>query len=123
FPVVAPFLRGLKELGYEEGQNIDIEYRFAELHVERLPALAAELVALKPSLIVGAAVDATVVARNATRTIPIVSPALADPINLGLVVSIARPGGNVTGIMPYIDGLPAKQLEIAREIVPGARRV
>jgi putative tryptophan/tyrosine transport system substrate-binding protein len=122
-PVLAPFLQGLNELGYEEGRNLDIEYRFAELHDERLPQLAAELIVLKPSVILAAAIDAAVVARNATRTIPIVSPGLADPVNLGLIASVARPGGNVTGVMPYVDGLPAKQLEIARDIVPGARRV
>jgi putative ABC transport system substrate-binding protein len=98
-------------------------YRFAENRLERLPILAEELVRLKPAVIMAPAVVDAVAARNATATIPIVSAALADPVNLGLVASVARPGGNVTGIMPYVDGLPAKQLELALQIVPGARRV
>jgi putative ABC transport system substrate-binding protein len=82
-----------------------------------------EVVRLKPAVIMAAAVVDTVAVRKATATIPIVTAALADPVNLGLVASVARPGGNVTGIMPYVDGLPAKQIELAREVVPGARKV
>jgi putative ABC transport system substrate-binding protein len=122
-PLVAPFQQGMRDLGYVEGRNIDIVYRFAENLPERLPSLAQEVVGLKPAVIVASAAVDAVAARNATVTIPIVSPALADPVNLGLVASVARPGGNVTGIMPYVDGLPAKQLELAREIVPAARGV
>jgi putative tryptophan/tyrosine transport system substrate-binding protein len=113
----------MRELGYIEGRNIDIVYRFAEDHPERLPPLVDEIVRLNPAVILAAALVDAVAVRKATATIPIVSAALADPVNLGLVASVARPGGNVTGIMPYIDGLPAKQLELAREIVPGAGKV
>ena len=122
-PVVVAFQQGLRDLGYVEGRNINVVYRFAENHPERLSALVEELVRLKPAVIMAAAVVDAVAVRKATATIPIVSAALADPVNLGLVASIARPGGNVTGIMPYVDGLPAKQMELAREVVPGARIV
>ena len=117
------FQEGLRELGYVEGQNIDLAYRFAEGRVERLPALAEELVQLKPALIVAAAVDAVVAAKHVTATTPIVSPILADAVHLGLIASYAHPEGNVTGIMPYVAGLPGKQMELAREVVPGANKV
>jgi ABC-type uncharacterized transport system substrate-binding protein len=120
---VDPFLQGMRELGYIEGRNFDIIYRFGDGYAERLPALAEELVQLKPDVILAPATGQAVAARNATRTIPIVTPALADAVHLGLVASDARPGGNVTGITPYVAGLPAKQLELAREVVPGARRI
>jgi len=92
------FQEGLRELGYVDGQNIDIVPRFAEGYVERLPALAQELVQLRPAIVVAGAVDAAVAARKVTATIPIVSPALADADHLGLIASYARPGGNVTGL-------------------------
>jgi putative ABC transport system substrate-binding protein len=118
------FLReGLRDLGYVDGQNIDIVARLAEGYVERLPALAGEIVALKPTIIVAGAVDAAIAANKVTSTIPIVSGALADAIHLGLVISFARPGGNVTGVTPYVDGLPAKQMELAREVVPNAAKI
>jgi putative ABC transport system substrate-binding protein len=119
----AVFLQALKELGYVEGQNFDIVYRSSEGYADRLPALAEELVALKPDVILAIAIAAAAPARKATSTIPIVSPALADAVHLGLIASEARPGGNVTGIEPYVAGLPAKQMQIAREIVPGAHVV
>src|SRR5262249_38626538 len=87
---------------------------------DRLPGLAKELVRLKPDVILANAVDSVVAVRKETRTIPIVSPALADAVHLGLIASEARPGGQVTGIEPYVGGLPAKQMELAREIVPRA---
>jgi len=111
---------GLKEQGYTEGQNYRLVGRFAEFHVERLPALAEEAVRLAPVIIVAGAVDTAVAAHRATSTIPIVSGALANAIDLGLAASYAHPGGNVTGITPYVDGLPAKQMEFARELIPGA---
>jgi putative ABC transport system substrate-binding protein len=117
---VNAFREGLRELGHEEGRNIDIVYRFAEGRVELYPVLAEELVGLKPAVILAGAVDTVIAVRKLTATIPIVSPALADAVHLGLVASYARPGGNVTGITPYLDGLPAKQMELAREVVPGA---
>jgi putative ABC transport system substrate-binding protein len=113
----------MRDLGYYGGRNIDVVYRFAEDHLERLPALAEELVRLKPAVILAPTVVDAVAARKATATIPIVSAALADPVSLGLVASLARPGGNVTGIMPGVDGLPRKQIELAREIVPGASSI
>ena len=122
-PLIAGFQEEMRDLGYYGGRNIDIVYRFAENRLERLDALAEEVVRLKPTVIMAPAMVDAVAARKATGTIPIVSAALTDPVNLGLVVSLARPGGNVTGIMPDMNGLPAKQIELAREIVPGASRV
>ena len=118
------FLRkGLEELGYADGRDIDIMVRMAENRSERLPDLAREIVALKPAVIVAGAVDSALVAKKTTSTIPIVSAALADADHLGLIGSYSRPGGNVTGITPYIAGLPAKQIELARELVPTATKV
>lgn len=118
------FLReGLRRLGDEQGQNFDFVSRFADSHVDRLAPLAMEVVRLEPAVIVAGAVDAAVAVRNATSSIPIVSGALADAIHLGLVKNYAHPGGNVTGITPYVEGLPAKQLELAREVVPGASKI
>jgi putative ABC transport system substrate-binding protein len=106
-----------------EGRDFDFVPKFAAFKVERLPELARELVQLKPALIVASAVDTAIVAKNATSNVPIVSAALADAEHLGLVASYARPGGNVTGITPYIAGLPAKQMELARELAPNVTKV
>ena len=114
---------GLGELGYVDGHNIDIVGRYGNNQTDRLPTVAKEVVDLKPAVIVAGAADTAVAFEQLTSTIPIVSGALADAVHLGLVASYAHPGGNVTGITPYIDGLPAKQMEFAREIVPGARKV
>ena len=122
-PFAASFLDGMRELGYAEGRDFDMAYRYAEGVLDRLPAFAEEIVRLKPDVILAAAVSAAVPARMATSAIPIVCPALADAVHLGLIASEARPGGNVTGIEPYVAGLPAKQMELVREIAPGARRV
>jgi putative tryptophan/tyrosine transport system substrate-binding protein len=122
-PFVASFLNGMRELGYVEGREFDMAYRYAEGFLDRLPAFAEEIVRLKPDVILAAAVSTAVPARMATSSIPIVCPALADAVHLGLIASEARPGGNVTGIEPYVAGLPAKQMEVAREIAPGARRI
>ena len=116
------FLRGMQELGDIEGRDFEMVYRSADGKVELLPKAAAELVQLNPDIIVAPATIQAVAARKATDTIPIVVPVLADPITLGVVSSDAHPGGNVTGIAPYVQGLPAKQLELAREIVPSAKR-
>jgi putative ABC transport system substrate-binding protein len=121
--LVDAFQRGLRELGHTEDRNIHIVYRFAEGQVERLPSLAEEIVRLKPAVILAGAVDSAVAARNVTATIPIVTPVLADAVHLGLTASYARPGGNVTGIAPYLPGLPFKQMELAREVVPGIRKI
>jgi putative ABC transport system substrate-binding protein len=120
---VDAFLQGMREQGYVEGRQFDIAYRFADGYIERLPALADELVRLNPDVILAPASGPAVAAKNATATIPIVTPALADAVHLGLIASESRPGGNVTGIAPYVAGLPAKQMELAREVVPGATRI
>ncbi|MFY9837105.1 MAG: ABC transporter substrate-binding protein [Xanthobacteraceae bacterium] len=117
------FVDGMRDLGYIDGRDFDLAPRYAEGFGDRLPALAQEIVDLKPDVIVAAAVNAAVPAHTATSAIPIVCPALADAVHLGLITSEARPGGNVTGIEPYVTGLPAKQMEFAREIVPGATRI
>jgi ABC-type uncharacterized transport system substrate-binding protein len=112
-------LIGMRELGYVEGRDFDIVYGMADFHADRLPQAAADLVELAPDIIVaGATLEAITVAK-ATSTIPIVVGVLADPVALGFATSDAKPTGNVTGIMPYVKGLPSKQLELAREIVPG----
>jgi putative tryptophan/tyrosine transport system substrate-binding protein len=120
---VEAFLQGMRDLGDVEGRQFDITYRFADGYTERLPTLAEEVVRLGPSVILAPASGPAVAAKNATATIPIVTPALADAVHLGLVASEARPAGNVTGISPYVAGLPAKQIELAREVVPGASRI
>ena len=117
------FLQGLQDLGYVEGRDLQITYRSSDGYQDRLPALAEELVRLNPDVIVAAGLDAVVAARNVTQTIPIVSATLADAIHLGLIANEARPTGNVTGLEPYVAGLPAKQMEFAREIMPGANKV
>jgi putative ABC transport system substrate-binding protein len=122
-PFVAALLEGMREGGQIEGRTFDLVHRSADSRPERTPQAAAELVALTPDVIVAIATLEAVAAKNATATIPIVVPVLADPVELGLIESDARPGGNVTGIAPYVKGLPAKQLELAREIVPQSRRI
>jgi putative ABC transport system substrate-binding protein len=121
--LVNAFRDGLRELGHDEGRNVQTVYRFAEGRGERLPVLAEELVRLNPAIILTGAVDAAVAAKKVTTSIPIVCPALADAVHLGLIASDARPGGNVTGITPYVAGLPVKQLELAREVVPSAHKI
>jgi putative ABC transport system substrate-binding protein len=118
-----PFRQGLRDLGYVEGQNIVVEYRFAEWQEDRLPALAAELVQLPVDVLVTLAAPATRVARQATTTIPIVFMIVNDPVGQGLVASLARPGGNVTGVSTLSSELSGKRLELLQEAVPGLRRV
>jgi putative ABC transport system substrate-binding protein len=117
------FVQGLRDLNVIEGRDFRITYRGSGGYGNRLPALAEELIGLKPEVILATAVDSVVAVRNLTRMIPIVSPALADAVHLGLIASEARPGGNVTGIEPYVAGLPAKQMELACEVVPSAKKV
>jgi len=117
------FLAGMRELGYVEGRDFDMTYAMADFHADRLPQVTAELVKLAPDVILAGGTLEAVAARKATATIPIVVGALADPVALGFATSEARPTGNVTGITPYVKGLPAKQLELAREVVPGATRI
>jgi putative tryptophan/tyrosine transport system substrate-binding protein len=120
---VEAFLQGMREHDYVEGRQFDIVYRFADGYIERLPSLAEELVRLNPDVILAPASGPAVAAKKATAAIPIVTPALADAVHLGLITSESRPGGNVTGITPYVAGLPAKQMELAREVVPSAARI
>jgi putative ABC transport system substrate-binding protein len=121
--VLDAFRQGLRELGYLEGQNIVIEYRWAEGRSERLPGLAAELVRLNVDVIVAPNTQAALAAKNATRTIPIVFAGVADPAGTGLIASVARPGGNVTGLSFLSPELGAKQLELLKEAVPKASRI
>jgi putative ABC transport system substrate-binding protein len=116
------FRNGLGELGYVEGQNITIESRWAAGKYDRLPGLAAELVRLKMDVIVTVAVPAIRAAREATSTIPIVMASVVDPVATGLVASLARPGGNITGLSNMAPQLVGKQLEMLKEVVPKASR-
>jgi putative ABC transport system substrate-binding protein len=116
------FLDGMRELGYIERRDFDILARVAETTGD-LPRLAKELVQLNPDVILASASANALAAKTATSTIPIVVPALGNPVALGLIETDAHPGGNLTGIMPYIKGLPTKQLELAREIVPGVLKI
>jgi len=117
------FRQRLRELGYTDGKNLVIEYRWAEGKSERYPALAAELVSLKVDVIVTAGAAATRPAKEATNTIPIVMAQDPDPIGNGFVASLARPGGNVTGLSSLVTDLEGKRLELLKEIVPRLSRV
>ncbi|HEV2056393.1 MAG TPA: ABC transporter substrate-binding protein [Methylomirabilota bacterium] len=117
------FRQGLRELGYVEGRNLIIEYRWAAGKVERLPELAAELVRLKVEVIVTSATPPTEAAKRATSTIPIVMASVADPVGSGLVAGLARPGGNVTGLTLMSTELAGKRLQMVRELLPKATRV
>jgi len=121
--LVGPFRDGLRALGYEEGRNIAIEYRWAEGKYERFPAPIAELIALNVQVIVTAGTPASLAVKNATRTVPLVMVAVGDPVATGLVASLARPGGNVTGLSVLTPDLAGKRLELLREVVPGLRRL
>jgi putative tryptophan/tyrosine transport system substrate-binding protein len=115
---VSAFLSRLQDLGYVEGQNIEIVTRYADADSTRLPLLADELVRLRPDLIVALDPPAALAAKKATASIPIIAAILNDPVRLGLIASYARPGGNLTGILSQVEGLPGKQVEIAQELVP-----
>jgi putative tryptophan/tyrosine transport system substrate-binding protein len=120
---VEPFRQGLREHGWIEGQNLaTIEFRWAEGKFERLPALLAELLQLDPDVLVTTSPRPAMLAKDATRTIPIIALAVDDPVQMGLAASIARPGGNITGISAAYSGLMEKRLQLLKDIVPGARR-
>ena len=122
--VIAAFQQGLRDLGWVEGQNIDIEYRWAAGRFDRLPDLAADLVHLKVDVIIAAPTPAALAAKNATGTVPIVAVSLTHPVELGLVGSLARPGGNVTGLSYSVGAdIFGKDLELLKEVVPRVRRV
>ena len=114
---------GLRERGWVEGRNVLIDYRFAENRFDRLPQLAAELVRLNVDVIVATPTAAAVAARKATSTIPIVMASVANPVELGLVQSFARPGGNVTGTAALVEEIYGKRLQLLKEALPDMRRV
>jgi putative ABC transport system substrate-binding protein len=116
--LVGAFRDGLHELGYEEGRNIIIEYRWADGKYERFPALIAELIAAKVDVIVTAGTPAALAVKKATTTVPLVMVAVGDPVGTGLVPSLARPGGNLTGLSSIAPDLEGKRLDILREVVP-----
>jgi putative ABC transport system substrate-binding protein len=120
---IEAFKHGLRELGYVEGQNLTIDYRWAEGREDRLPALATDLVRLKVDVIVTQGTLATLVARRTTTTTPIVFAVAGDPVGAGLVSSLARPGGTVTGLALMQSEMTAKQLELLRAVVPGLVRI
>jgi putative ABC transport system substrate-binding protein len=114
---------GLRQLGYFEGQNLVIEYRSADGRDDRFPGLARELLALKVDVIVTRGTPAAKAAKNATSTVPVVMAASGDPLGTGLVTSLSRPGGNITGLSAIVGELAPKRLELIREIVPGLARI
>jgi putative ABC transport system substrate-binding protein len=122
-PRVEALRRGFRELGYAEGQNLAFEFRWADGNANRLPQLAAELAKLKVDAIVTQGTQATDAARRAVTTIPIVFAVAGDPVGTGLVTSLARPGGNVTGLTDIAPEIVGKRLELLREAVPGITRI
>jgi len=120
---VVALVQRLRELGWMEGRTITIEYRWAEGREERFAEIAAELVRLKVELIVTSGIPAVMASKKATSVIPIVFATAGDPVGSGLVASLARPGGNVTGLATLANELAGKRLELLREVVPGLRRL
>jgi len=121
--MVEPLRRGLRDLGWIEGRNLDIEWRFAEGQPERLPALLAESMAAKPDVLVAIGPRPALLAKDATRTLPIVAVPVDDPVQMGLADSYARPGRNITGLSGAYHGILSRRLQLLKDLVPGARRV
>ena len=117
------FRLGLRELGYVEGESFAIEYRSADGHDDRFPALAAELVQLKVDLIVARGTPAALAAKHATRTIPVIITGVGDPVGQGVVASLARPGGNITGLSAAVTEIYPKRVQLLKELVPKASRM
>lgn len=120
--MVEPFNRGLRELGYVDGHNIRIDYRWSEGRPDRLPGLLAELLQLQPDVLVTSGPRPSELAKSATRSIPIVALAVNDPVLTGLAESLARPGGNITGISSWGGELVARRLQLLKDLVPSVRR-
>ena len=116
--LVGPFREGLRDLGYVEGRNVLIEYRWAEGKYDRFPALIGELLALKVAVIVTAGTPATLAVKKATTSVPLVMLAVGDPVGTGIVPSLSHPGGNITGLTAISTEMDAKRLELLREVVP-----
>ena len=116
--LVGPFREGLHDLGYVEGRNVLIEYRWAEGKYDRFPALIGELLALKVAVIVTAGTPATLAVKKATTSVPVVMTAVGDPVGTGIVPSLSHPGGNITGLTAISTEMDAKRLELLREVVP-----
>jgi putative ABC transport system substrate-binding protein len=121
--LVGPFRDGLRDLGYVEGRTILVEYRWGEGNYERFPSLIAELIALKVDVIVTAGTPASLAVKKATTSIPLVMVAVGDPVGSGLVASLARPGGNITGLTSISPDLEGKRLELLREVIPGVSHI
>jgi putative ABC transport system substrate-binding protein len=121
--LLAPFLDRLSQLGYREHENFEMEARYADGNAQRLPALAEELIAVRPDVILALNISSAVALKHATSSIPVVVAFMIDPVGAGLIASEARPGGNVTGLLFAPPSLVGKQLELAMELVPGARDI
>ena len=120
---LAAFRRGLQELGYIEGRNLVLDYRSADGDASRFPALATELVRLQVDVLVTRGTPAALAAKNAAGSIPVVMAAIGEPLGLGIVANLARPGGNVTGLSAFATELSGKRVELLREMLPGIKRI